>query len=86
MADDDARAELETLLETMNYLRFHGIRPDAADEHAAKEAVANTWSGYGPDIPYDQAIAMCNALETGYLLALNDVRDRNVDGLGPVED
>ena len=57
-----------------------GLRADLSDERIAIEAVANLWSGFGyQDAPTKVTRMFLNALEAGYLTALRDVRDGDLD-------
>jgi len=52
---------------------------DPGDERRAY-AVANLWSGYGyQDAPTEVIRMLVNAIEIGYMAALNDVRDGDLD-------
>jgi hypothetical protein len=55
-------------------------RHDPGDERRAYDAVANLWSGYGyQDAPTEVIKMLVNAIEIGYMPALNDVRDGDLD-------
>jgi hypothetical protein len=59
---------------------YHGLRADLSDERVAREAVANLWSGFGyQDAPSAVTQLFLHALEAGYLTALRDVRDGDLD-------
>lgn len=56
------------------------VATDPADEHAAREAAANLWSGFGyQDAPGDVLRMFVQAIEIGYMAALRDVRDGKFD-------
>lgn len=53
---------------------------DPGDERRAYDAVANLWSGYGyQDAPTEVLRMLVNAIEIGYMAALGDVRDGDLD-------
>ncbi|WP_161849113.1 hypothetical protein [Frankia sp. ACN1ag] len=53
---------------------------DSPDERDASEAAANVLSEYGtPGMNTDVVTAIERAIEVGYVLALRDVRDGNVE-------
>ena len=53
---------------------------DPGDARRAYEAVANLWSEYGyQDAPIEVLRMLVNAIEIGYMAALNDVRDGDLD-------
>jgi len=53
---------------------------DRDDERRAYDAVANLWSEYGyQDAPAEVDRLLKNAIEVGYMAALKDVRDGNLD-------
>lgn len=53
---------------------------DPGDARTAYEAVANLWSEYGyQDAPTEVLRMLVNAIEIGYMAALNDVRDGDLD-------
>jgi hypothetical protein len=53
---------------------------DPGDARRAYDAVANLWSGYGyQDAPTEVLRMLVNAIEIGYMAALNDVRDGDLD-------
>ncbi len=53
---------------------------DPGDARRAYNAVANLWSGYGyQDAPTEVLRMLVNAIEIGYMAALNDVRDGDLD-------
>ena len=53
---------------------------DPGDARTAYEAVANLWSGYGyQDAPIEVLRMLVNAIEIGYMAALNDIRDGDLD-------
>lgn len=59
---------------------YHGLRADLTDERIARDAVANLWSGFGyQDAPTEVTQMFLHALEAGYLTALRDVRDGDLD-------
>jgi hypothetical protein len=50
------------------------------------EAIANISSGAGlvnTSIPTDIVTLITTAIEVGYASALNDIRDNQIDGVGP---
>lgn len=53
---------------------------DPGDERRAYEALANVWSAYGfQDAPTEVLRMLVDASEIGYLAALNDLRDGDLD-------
>lgn len=53
---------------------------DAGDMRTAYEAVADLWSEYGyQDVPTEVIRMLVNAIEIGYIAALNDIRDGDLD-------
>jgi hypothetical protein len=53
---------------------------DPGDARAAYNAVANLWSEYGyQDAPTEVLRMLVNAIEIGYMAALNDIRDGDLD-------
>jgi hypothetical protein len=53
---------------------------DPGDARTAYEAMANLWSGYGyQDAPTEVLQMLIEATEVGYMAALNDLRDGNLD-------
>ncbi|GGM23535.1 hypothetical protein ACFFX1_10485 [Dactylosporangium sucinum] len=53
---------------------------DSGDARQAYDAVANLWSGYGyQDAPTEVLRMLVNAIEIGYMAALNDVRSGDLD-------
>lgn len=59
---------------------YHGLRADLSDERIAREAVASLWSGFGyQDAPPEVTQMFLHALEAGYLTALRDVRNGDLD-------
>jgi hypothetical protein len=53
---------------------------DPGDERRAYEALANVWSAYGfQDAPIEVLRMLVDASEIGYLAALNDLRDGDLD-------
>ena len=53
---------------------------DPGDTRTAYEAVTNLWSAHGYQDAPDQVLRMLlTAIEIGYLAALNDVRDGDLD-------
>jgi hypothetical protein len=53
---------------------------DPEDDAAAGRAVAMMWSGYGwQSAPFDVQRLLVQAVETGYCMALGDVRDGQLD-------
>jgi hypothetical protein len=58
----------------------HNVIRDPQDDTAAGRAVAMLWSGYGwQSAPFAVQQLLVQAIETGYCLALGDVRDGNFD-------
>jgi hypothetical protein len=58
----------------------HNVTRDPQDDSAAGHAVAMLWSGYGwQGAPFAVQQLLVRAIETGYCLALSDVRDGNFD-------
>jgi hypothetical protein len=58
----------------------HNVIRDPADDTAAGRSVAMLWSGYGwQGAPFDVQQMLVQAIETGYCLALGDVRDGDFD-------
>ena len=56
------------------------VATDRADELAAQEAAANLWSEFGyQDAPGDVLRMFAQAIEIGYLTALRDVRNGDLD-------
>ena len=54
---------------------------DPGDARRAYEAMANVWSAYGfQDAPIEVLRMLVNASEVGYMAALNDVRNGDLDG------
>ncbi len=63
---------------------YEATTNDPADMRAASEAAANLLSGAGSHFLYAPAVVhslVSNAIETGYITALRDVRDGKVDNL-----
>lgn len=57
-----------------------GTAHDKGDERRAYEAMANVWSAYGyQDAPIEVLRMLATATEIGYLAALNDLRDGDLD-------
>lgn len=53
---------------------------DPGDGRQAYEAIANVWSAYGyQDAPTQVIKMLVNACEIGYMAALNDLRDGDLD-------
>jgi hypothetical protein len=53
---------------------------DPGDEREAAQAAANLWSGFGDlDTPTDVLRMFVQAIEVGYMTALSNVRDGNVN-------
>jgi hypothetical protein len=58
-----------------------GTAHDPGDARRAYEAMANVWSAYGfQDAPIEVLRMLVNASEVGYMAALNDIRDGDLDG------
>src|SRR6266496_2008532 len=58
----------------------HNVIRDPHDDAAAGHAVATLWSSYGwQGAPFAVQQLLVQAIETGYCLALGDVRDGNFD-------
>jgi hypothetical protein len=58
--------------------RHRGHHP--GDEREAAQAAANLWSGFGYlDAPTDVLRMFVQVIEVGYMTALNDVRDGNIN-------
>lgn len=56
------------------------IAHDPGDARRAYDAVANLWSGYGyQDAPAEVIGMLVSAIEIGYMVALEDVRDGDLD-------
>ncbi|MFF5992881.1 hypothetical protein [Prauserella flavalba] len=56
------------------------VATNPGDERAAREAAANLWSGFGyQDAPGDVLRMFAQAIEIGYLTALRDVRNGDLD-------
>jgi hypothetical protein len=57
-----------------------GTAHDPGDARTAYEAMANVWSAYGfQDAPIEVLRMLVTASEIGYLAALNDLRDGDLD-------
>jgi hypothetical protein len=71
----------------VNVLR-DGPRDGASDARTASEATANLCSAWGGwmDMPSEIVNIVQQAVETGYVQALADVRDGRVAGLGVLEE
>ncbi|MFE0147907.1 hypothetical protein ACFWY5_12225 [Nonomuraea sp. NPDC059007] len=85
---DDRQTQLETIVSAIATLRFDSDRFEAGDESLAEHAVAMKLSGFGiTSLPLtmEQMRAIGHALETGYLMALADVRAGSIQGLGVTE-
>jgi hypothetical protein len=61
--------------------RLHDtVATDPGDEREAAQAAANLWSGFGYlDAPTDVLRMFAQVIEVGYMTALNDVRDGNIN-------
>ena len=61
--------------------RLHDtVATDPGDEREAAQATANLWSAFGYlDAPTDVLRMFVQAIEVGYMTALNDVRDGNIN-------
>jgi hypothetical protein len=61
--------------------RLHDtVATNPGDEREAAQAAASLWSGFGYlDAPTDVLRMFVQAIEVGYVTALNDVRDGNIN-------
>jgi hypothetical protein len=58
----------------------NNVATDPGDEREAARAAANLWSGFGClDAPTDVLRMFVQAIEVGYMTALSDVRDGNLN-------
>jgi hypothetical protein len=77
-------SEIRSSQDVLDLIRANAVHDQ--DAHLVREAVANISSGAGlvnTPIPADVLALITTAIEIGYASALNDVRDDQVDGLGP---
>lgn len=57
-----------------------GTAHDPSDARRAYDAMANVWSAHGfQDAPIEVLRMLVNASEVGYMAALNDIRDGDLD-------
>jgi hypothetical protein len=79
MTDDTVSEAIEIWSSVVADL-YGGVSANRSDSRAAGEAAACLWSGAGRlDAPTAVARLICQAIETGYLAALSDVRAGKID-------
>ena len=86
MNQTDTEDELRTAQRVLELMQANAVHD--RDTRIVSEAVANISSGAGlvnTSIPTDIVTLITTAIGIGYASALNDVRDDQVDGLGPIE-
>ena len=73
-----SQEDVDAWAEDAGRMRYQIHNFDAGDESRAREAIANFLSEHG----YDPAVVEMfeDLLQTGYLLALRDVREGDFDG------
>lgn len=70
--------DLDNLIEAVGMLHAHAVH--SGDASTVAEAAANELSGWGyQDAPLEVLYMIDNAVQTGYALALRDLRDGDLD-------
>ena len=76
---DFSKEEVDGWIEAVNNL-YSYVESGPSDARTAAEAMANVWSGFGYLDPTEDVLRMLiTATEAGYMAALKDLRDGDLD-------